>query len=143
MSLANTNDRASIERIYPLDAFKRDAGRNSVATASVLHGLRIMSQPDESGRFDLVPAQQQTGEGDPEGDTAFLSPFLASDATALKEGSNAYAGPEDAGDALSRTREGKDRDYAAFVDRLIAAARSVDFKTPDGRDERLAGLRGG
>lgn len=119
---ADLNDRASIEEIYPRETFRQDAARNSVGTATVLRGLRIMSQPDESGVFDLVAVKRQTGERDPEGDTVFVPAFLES-------------GIEDPGPT--------DSDYRAYIDRVIAVARSVDFKPAIAQDDRLAGFHGG
>lgn len=142
MAEANVNDPASVERIYPVDDFKREAGMNSVGKASVLHGVRIVSEPGPDGTFDLVRAKQQTGERDPEGDSAFLPPFLRQDAAALTQGNNAYAGAQEEGDALGKT-ERKDEDYAAFVARVIEIARQIRFKQPIGEDARLRGFHGG
>ena len=116
---ANVNDRASIEAVYSYEAFRTDAARNSVGNASVLHGLTILSQPDAAGLFEIAAAKRQSGERDPEGDTVFVPPFLESEDSA-----------EDGG-------------YAAFVDRVLELARSVEFKRPLGQDPRLAGFRGG
>jgi hypothetical protein len=141
MAIADVNDPATIQRIYPPDAFKRDAGLNSIGNTPVLHGLRIMSQPDANGRFELAPGNKQTGERDPEGDTAFLAPFMgASEASA--QGQSAYGGPEERGDAPGETgREGGD--YAAFITRVVETARKARFKPPIGRDPRLQGFHGG
>ena len=116
---ANVNDRGSIEAAYSSEAYRNDAARNSVGNASVLHGLTILSQPDAAGEFEMVTAKRQSGEGDPEGDTVFVPPFLESE-----------GGAGDAG-------------YAAYVDRVLELARSVEFKSPLGRDPRLAGFHGG
>ncbi|HEY0571920.1 MAG TPA: hypothetical protein VGD16_10355 [Enterovirga sp.] len=141
MTRADVNDPASVERIYPPEAFKRDAGLNSVGNTPVLHGLRIMSEPGPDGRFELVRGNRQTGERDPEGDTAFLAPFTgAGEATA--QGQSPYGGPEEHGDAPGRAgREGDE--YAAFIARIIETARKIRFKPPIGRDVRLQGFHGG
>lgn len=142
MPEVNANDRASVERLYGPDEFEQDAARNSLQNAAVLHGLRIMSQPDEAGLFELTRAKQQTGERNLEGDTVFLAPFLASDA-----GSDLVA-PEAAigqGDPAMPDGAGREQraGYAAFIGRVIEAARTAHFKTPIGRTERLKGFHGG
>ena len=119
---ANFNDPTSIEAIYGPETFRQDAAQNSVGNASVLRGVRIMSQPDADGLFDLVAVQRQTGERDPEGDTVFVPAFLES-------------GIETPGQTES--------DYAAYIGRVIEVARSVDFKPAIGQDPRLAGFHGG
>jgi hypothetical protein len=85
MAGANLKDRASIEAIYPLNVFRHDAGVNATGNTPVLHGLRILSEPDETGRFELVRANQHTGERDPEGDTSFCRRSSPGDLTALPE----------------------------------------------------------
>lgn len=141
MTLADVNDPASVERIYPREAFKRDAGLNSIGNTPVLHGLRIMSQPGPDGRFELAPGNRQTGERDPEGDTAFLAPFLRPrEASAQDE--RPYGGPGERGGAPGETGREED-DYAAFVARVIETARRIRFKPPIGRDGRLQGFHGG
>lgn len=119
---ANVNDRASIEGIYPPDTFQQDATRNSVGDASVLRGLRVMSQPDETGAFDIVAVKRQVGERDPEGDTVFVPAFLKGGIDAPGQ---------------------KASDYTAYIDQVLEVARSVDFKVPIGQDRRLAGFHGG
>ena len=57
MHKANVNDRASVEAIYPQVAFDEDAGRNALADAPVVHGLRIDSAPDPQGWFALAHAR--------------------------------------------------------------------------------------
>lgn len=138
----NVNDRTGIERFYPADEFMQDAGRNALADAAVLYGVRIMSEPDAKGAFELVRAKQQVGERDPQGDTIFLPPALVSDAQALRKGDNAYAGQEEVGDALEKTRQ-KGADYEKFITNLIEIAKSAGFKSAVGRDERLKGFHGG
>lgn len=141
MPAADINDPTSVEHIYSPQAFKRDAGLNSVGNTPVLHGVRITSQPDPEGRFELVPGNKQTGERDPEGDTAFLAPFLrVSEAAA--QGASPYGGPEERGNAPGETGR-EDGDYAAFVARVIETARTIRFKPPIGRDGRLQGFHGG
>jgi len=141
MTLADVNDPGSVERIYPPEAFKRDAGLNSIGNTPVLHGVRIMSQPGPDGRFELAPGKRQTGERDPEGDTAFLAPFIGA-GEASAQGSSPYGGPEERGDAPGETGRDHD-DYIAFVARVIETARTIRFKPPIGRDPRLQGFHGG
>lgn len=141
MNSANLDDRASLERIYPRDAFERDARENARADNAVVHGVRILSAPDASGSFTFAPARQHVGEGDPEGDTVFIAPALADASAELKVGAG-YGGAENTGapppKASDRSR------YDGFLDALVAAARRADFKTAIGRgEERLRGFHGG
>ena len=133
MARANLDDRASIEAIYSREAFRQDAGVNATGKTPVLHGVRILSEPDEAGSFELVRADQHTGERDPEGDSVFLPPQLAGDTTALPEG----------GQTEGSVRAAQDAEYARFIDRVIDAARTATFKPPVGRDVRLQGFHGG
>jgi hypothetical protein len=142
MSSANLNDRSSLERIYPRDAFEQDAGENSRAKASILKGIRILSPPDDSGAFELARASQHVGEGDPEGDTLFLAPYLGDEYAALQRMDTAYGGPEEKGDALAKVEPRGD--YEAFIGKVLQAARSAEFKKPIGKgEERLRGFHGG
>ena len=138
MAEANVNDRASVERLYPRADFERDAGENSDAKASVHGGLRIVSGVDASGTFRAERGLRHVGENDPEGDARFLAPFLR-EAHAPVPQTPLYGGaaaPPDAPD--------KGSDYRSFIDRIIATARSAEFKDPIGRgEERLHGFHGG
>lgn len=137
MAKANINDRASIEKIYSVNAWERDATRNAQGSAAVIHGVNILSAPDASGTFDLDPASQHVGERDPEGDSIFLPAFEA-DAAAAVAGST-YSG------GLSPTaNENNTGDYQSFIDMVIERARKARFKPPIGQgDERIKGFRGG
>ena len=142
MSRANIHDRSTLEQIYPQNVFEQDAARNSEAKAQVLHGVRIMSPPDEKGDFDLVAMSRQVGESDPESDTAFLAPVLQRSYDALAESPD-YGAPEEKGDALAKVQD-KGGEYDAFLGRVIETATSADFKPPIGRGEpRLRGFHGG
>ncbi|HEX8166072.1 MAG TPA: hypothetical protein VF601_09825 [Beijerinckiaceae bacterium] len=142
MSSANVNDRASIERLYPRDAFEADAARNALPKADVLHGVRIASGVSESGEFALQRTSQQAGENDPLGDTLFLAPFPTEAGGALRQ-TPAYGGAEENPDALAKAAD-KRPDYDAFVDRIVETARRATFKGPIGRHEpRLKGFHGG
>lgn len=140
MPEANINDRSSVERLYPLEDFARDAGANADAKATVHRGLRIVSPVDGTGRFSAERGSRHVGESDPEGDTVFLAPFLAQDAGSLR-GTGAYGGPADTGPADGGR---KGQDYQAFIDSIIEAAGRAEFKSAVGRNEdRLRGFHGG
>lgn len=141
MTSANVNDRASLERIYPRDAFEQDCRENARADNSVVNGVRILSALDASGGFEVARARQHVGEGDPEGDTVFLAPSLAEAQAGLKVGAG-YGGAEETGAAPAT---GGDRSrYDRFLDALADAARSADFKPAIGKGEdRLRGFHGG
>jgi hypothetical protein len=142
MASARIDDRSSLARIYPREAYERDAGANSRAKASVLKGVRILSEVDAAGVFEMTPASQHVGEGDPEGDTVFLAPQFTDEFAALRQDPAAYGGAEEQRDAQAKIRPRGD--YEAFLDRIIEAARRADFKQPIGRrEERLRGFRGG
>jgi hypothetical protein len=116
--VANINDRASIESVYPLERFRADANRNSIQNAAILHGVTVLSTPDASGAFHLEHAERQSGERDVTGDSIFVA---------------AMGG---AGDLES------DRaDYTAFIDRVVQAAHAV--RKQGANDGRLAGFHGG
>lgn len=135
MGAANVNDRSTIEAIYPRQAFEADAARNSLANATVLHGLLIVSEVSASGAFDLQRAKRQVGEGDPLGDTLFLAPFPRN---AYAQQNPGYGAPGEQPD-----RPGQE-DYGAFLERVLAAVAQAAFKEPIGRHEkRLRGFRGG
>jgi hypothetical protein len=142
MSSANVNDRATIERLYPREAFEADAARNARPKADVLHGVRIASEVSEDGAFTLQRTPRQVGENDPLGDTLFLAPFLGEAQGALRQ-TPAYGGAEETPDALA-TASDKRPDYEAFIDRIAETARRAAFKDPIGRHEpRLRGFHGG
>jgi len=142
MPEANVNDRSSVERLYPREEFEREAAGNSDAKATVHRGLRIVSPVDREGRFSAERASRHVAEGDPEGDTVFLAPFLARAGAPLRQ-SETYGGSVETGDAVAAGSE-KGQDYRAFVDRIIQAAKSAEFKPAVGRDEeRLHGFHGG
>jgi hypothetical protein len=139
---ANINERSSIERLYPREDFDRDAGENSDAKATVHRGLRIVSPIDGEGRFSAERGSRHVGEGDPEGDTVFVAPFLGAGPAPLQQ-SGAYGGPAET-EEPSAAPGRKAQDYHAFVDRIIAAAKGADFKPAVGRhDGRLRGFHGG
>jgi len=123
MATANINDRSSIERIYPPDAFTVDAAENDRQPGNqVLHGIRIVSAPDAQGRFEIERGGRQIGEV---GSALFLAPFRRSIGQAGR-----------ASDAAS--------EYDAFIDEIIAAAPHFGFReaeSPGVGDARLQGPR--
>jgi hypothetical protein len=137
MAKANLNDRASIEAIYPETRWEQDAARNTQGNAAVIHGVKILSEPDADGSFELKPMAQHVGEGDRESDVIFLPAFEA-DAGGSQPGSTygSSAAPTADHDTAS--------EYARFIDSVIEAARTADFKPAIGKgDERIKGFRGG
>ena len=123
MSQANIHDRQSIERIYPADAFSRDAAENDRQDAAVLKGVRIASAPDGAGEFALQPAAQHTGEVP---GTVFLAAFRR------PAERHAAADPE--------SSEG----YKAFIDEIIETARRHGYRaalSPGRGDPRIQGQR--
>jgi hypothetical protein len=125
MTRANVNDRGSIERVYPPDAFAVDAADNDKQPGNqVLHGVRIVSAPDAHGAFELERADRQVGEI---GGALFLAPFRRS------------MGHDFAGRAPDPASG-----YEAFIDEIIAAAPCFGFReetSPGIGDARLQGPR--
>jgi hypothetical protein len=148
MTSARINDRASVERLYPRDAFEADAGSNAQGKATVLKGLRILSGPDASGAFRVARASQHVGEvhaGEAQGrgNGLFLAPDLGANFAALAQKDTDYGGAEEKADAM-RSVDARAAEYDAFIDRVIAAASASDFEEPIGRgEERLKGFHGG
>jgi hypothetical protein len=135
----NLHNRESLERFYPRDEFERDAARNADAKASVLHGVRIVSQPGADGGFEIVRAAKNVSEGDPMSDTLFLVPYTTADTAALVAAGE-YSAPDQKGGAET----GKANDYAGFIDAIVEAAKNARFKRSIGRgDDRLKGFHGG
>jgi hypothetical protein len=135
--IANIRDRQSIEAIYPEEAFALDAGQNSRAKATVQQGVRILSNVDANGDFQLERASRQVGEAGGPDEALFLSPDLVSSADALVEGGGygttiqRESGPE----------AHKAADYTAFIDRIIEAAKQATFRPAPAGDQRLRGPR--
>ena len=138
MHKANVNDRASVEALYPREAFAEDAGRNALNKIAVLHGVRIESAPDREGWFGLARARHHVGEAGEGAQAIFLAaqePHLA----APLVGQEPESAPSEAAAEATRADE-----YDAFVDRIIETARTADFPESIGRDEpRLKGFHGG
>jgi hypothetical protein len=124
MAQANIHDRGSVARIYPRDAFARDAAANDRHRIEVLHGVRILSAPDAAGNFALEPSAQYTGEVP---GTIFLAPFHR---------------------RTAEERAGIDPDphhgHDAFITEIVEAAQRGGYRaeTSPGRgDPRLRGAR--
>lgn len=148
MTTASINDRASLERLYPREAFEADAGSNARGKAAVLKGVRILSGPDAGGTFRIARASQHVGEvhageAPGRGNGLFLAPDLAANFAALAQKDNDYGAAEEKADAM-RSVEARAAEYDAFIDRVMATARQADFEEPIGRgEERLKGFHGG
>lgn len=136
MERANIHDRGSIERVYPRAVFEQEALSNTRGKASVLHGVRINSAPDGSGAFDLVRAARQVGEDERSASGVFLCPFAHQRATL--EAPEARAASAGRLDTLAGVRG----EYDAFIDKIVATARTVRIDpSPGPGDPRLRGLR--
>jgi hypothetical protein len=130
MAKANLNDRAGIENIYPEARWERDAAR-------IIHGVKILSEPDGGGSFELLPMAQHVAERDPESDVIFIPAFEADAAYAV-------SGSTYGGSVAPTADHDTASEYARFIDAVIEAARKADFKPAIGKgDERIKGFRGG
>lgn len=141
MGTANINDRASLEKLYSREQFEQDAARNIAVNTSVVHGLLVTSAPDGTGAFSVAGLSRQVGEGDPEGDSLFFIPHLHEASEGLVAAP--YGGERERADSEAKI-DRRGADYKRFLDRVLTAVRSAEFKTPIGRDdERVKGFRGG
>lgn len=138
MGEASVKDRGTLEKIYPRDVFEQDAARNARGDAEVLHGLRILSRPDDEGSFKVTRMSRQVGEMDPDADGAFLVPQTDRATGGLREES--YGGMSETSHSNQSSIE---EEYARFLEDVIETARTATFKRPIGQDERLKGFRGG
>ena len=124
MSKANINDRQSIERVYPAEAYAADASENDRHKQEVVKGVRILSAPDAAGNFEFNAATQQVGESP---GAVFLAPFHTATA-------------EDQAPANPDSRHG----YDGFIGDIIEAATKFGYRpeqSPGARDPRLRGPR--
>src|SRR5215471_941814 len=62
MPAANTHRRASIECIYPPDAFASDAAQNGQVTNQITCGVRILSAPNAAGEFSFERGSRHVPE---------------------------------------------------------------------------------
>lgn len=137
MAKANLNDRASVEKIYPEALWERDAARNTQGSASIIYGVKILSEPDADGSFELLPMARQVAECDPESDVIFMPAFEA-------DAADAVPGATYGGSVAPTTDHDTASEYAGFIDSVIETARKSDFKPAIGKgDERIKGFRGG
>jgi hypothetical protein len=134
MAIVNVNDRSSLERVYPEDAFAHDAAQNERVPNVLLHGVLIGSAPDDSGCFEVDQATRHAGELK----TAhFLAPTRRGEEL-IKEGE--HRSPRQV--ALPQPTTG----YRQFLDDIIETARRVGFRadqSPGYGERRLKGFRGG
>jgi hypothetical protein len=132
MAKVNINDRRSLERAYPRNAFAGDAAHNARGSVEVVNGVRIASAPDATGCFDVEPASRHIGEPP---SPYFLSPVRRT--TELVDAGHAprqVASPQ------------PDDGYEQFLDAVMEAAQRHGFRPEEapGRNEpRLRGFRGG
>ena len=131
----NIDDRRSIARIYPPEAFAVDAAQNQKQPANPrVQGVRIVSAPDQSGAFELERASQHVGEMGESAGAVFLAPFRPLPAAA--------AAPPADGRAVAANDPGAG--YEAFLDDIIRTARQFGYRrerSPGPGDARLRGLR--
>ena len=140
MQSVNINQRETIESYYPLDSFVHDANQNARGKAFVMHGLRILSAPDDNGAFNVTKAHYNVAEHDSNQDALFLY--------SVRDDDNNWFDSEEA-DA-SKAVHSKEHPvnvsdlYHSFIDRVIETARNAKFQPDIGRGERrLEGFHGG
>jgi len=124
MAKANIRERGSIERVYPPEAFARDAAENDRPDVGLLHGVRIGSAPDQAGEFDIEPASRGSGEVP---GAVFLAPFYRD-------------APDGRASAGSESRRG----YEAFIAEIINTAQRSGYAaaaSPGPGDPRIRGAR--
>ena len=124
MPIANIHDRASIQRVYPCDAYVSDASENDRHKPAILKGIRITEAPDEAGNFTIERAAHHAGEVP---GAEFLAPFHR---VTAQEDAAAEPDPR--------------RGYEAFLDEIIEAAQRNGFRaeaSPGPGDARLRGPR--
>jgi hypothetical protein len=61
MTKVSVDDRGSLERLYPKDAFASDAAWNELPNA-ITRGARVASAPDKNGSFEVDRASRHAGE---------------------------------------------------------------------------------
>ena len=140
MQSVNINQRETLESYYPLDSFVHDANQNARGKTAVMHGLRILSAPDDNGAFKVTKARHNVAEDASHKDTMFLY--------SVRDDDNNFF---DKGEAdASKAVQAKDNPvdpaelYRGFIDRVIETARNAHFQDDIGRGEpRLKGFHGG
>jgi len=142
MPEVNVHDRLTVERIYPPASFDRDSRMNAVVKTEIFHGVKITSSPDANGNFRLTRTSHHVAEQDPEGDVIFVFSYHYQNDGTLIQGPD-YGGPEERSDASRGSGDGGAA-YDTFINRVIEAAKSADFKSAIGfHESRLGGFHGG
>jgi hypothetical protein len=140
MQSVNINQRETLENFYPLDSFVHDANQNARGKTAVMHGLRILSAPDDNGAFNVTKARHNVAEDASHKDTMFLY--------SVRDDDNNWfdSDEEDASKAVRAKDNAVDTSelYRGFIDRVIETARNAHFQDHIGRGEpRLKGFHGG
>ena len=105
-----------------------------------MHGLRILSAPDDNGVFKVSKAQQNIAEDASHQDALFLYSVRDDDNNFFDKGE------ADASKAVQTKDHPVDLPalYRGFIDRVIETARNAQFQPDIGRGEpRLQGFHGG
>jgi len=134
MATVNVNDRSSLERVYPEDAFANDASQNERVPNELLRGVLIGSAPDDSGCFELGRATRHVGELE----TPHFLAAARRDEELVEEGD--HRSPRQVAPPQPATG------YSQFLDDIIETARRVGFRadhSPGYGEPRLKGFRGG
>jgi hypothetical protein len=128
---ANVNDRDTVKAVYPLSAYEADVNENSIARATVRHGVRIETAPDATGAFRVARASQsvaatsETGPDETEPD--FLCPHMGREygRFALRGGQRGAV--EEKQDIF---QDHTADEYELFIDKVIEAARRTELLSP-------------
>jgi hypothetical protein len=134
MTTVNVNDRSSLERVYPEDAFANVWAQNERVPNELWLGLLIASAPDNSGCFELDQAARHVGGLKT---PRFLAPARR-DEELIKKGD--HHSPWQV--ALRQPAAG----YWQFLDDIVETARRVGSRTdqsPGYGEPRLKGFHGG
>jgi hypothetical protein len=108
MATVNVNDRSSLERVYPEDAFANDGAQNERMPNELWRGGLIASAPDNSGCFEFDRATRHSPH--------FLAPTRRAEEV-IKEGD--HHSPRQV--APPRPPAG----YSQFLDDIVETARRV------------------
>jgi hypothetical protein len=142
MTRANINDRATLEEVYPREAFDQDVGLNSAPKTTTHHGLRIQSEPDAEGWFALSRGSRHVGEAEEVIHSVFLVPTRSYDGP-LVPGDGSYGATQGGDDGLAAEGASAGSAYDGFIVQVLETARSVRFQKLAPGDERLKGFHGG
>jgi hypothetical protein len=121
---ANVKDRHSIMANYPFEQFESDGNQNSIATATIRHGLLVESAPDRDGSFRLRRVTKSIGDGHEGPEALFICPYLgrAYEFFTLLDGSVGLKGERI--DIIDLELH----EYDVFIDAVIAAVQA--FRPP-------------